>query len=235
MTRTIAVVSGGLDSVTMAYKIKAEGELRSLLSVDYGQRHRRELEYAESCAANLGVPWEQVNLRALRPLLGGSALTDSDVDVPEGHYAAESMRATVVPNRNAIMLSVAVAAAISRNAQRVAIAVHAGDHYIYPDCRPEFLAAFASAMRVGNEGFIHRDFAIDAPFLWKTKADIVKLGHLIGVPFDLTWSCYSGRDIHCGACGTCVERREAFILAAVEDPTRYETLPAIASRRRTGC
>jgi 7-cyano-7-deazaguanine synthase len=155
------------------------------------------------------------------PLLSGSALTSDDVEVPEGHYTDASMAITVVANRNAIMLSIAVGAAVSRGAEAVAAAVHAGDHTVYPDCRPEFIEAIQHEARVANEGFIVDGFEVRAPFLLVGKDEIVRQGAALGVPFEETWSCYVGGELHCGRCGTCVERIEAFALAGVTDPTAY--------------
>jgi 7-cyano-7-deazaguanine synthase len=196
-----------------------------VLSFDYGQRHRKELEFAERVAQNLGAPWTLIDLEAagLGRLLKGSALTDSSFEVPEGHYADENMRVTVVPNRNAVMLAIACAAAGSSGAEAVALAVHAGDHPIYPDCRPDFINSFEAMERIAMEGMAQ--IKILAPFLSVTKADVVQLGAKLGVPFADTWSCYKGGDIHCGACGTCYERREAFQLADVSDPTQYAAKP----------
>jgi 7-cyano-7-deazaguanine synthase len=140
------------------------------------------------------------------------------MDVPEGHYEAESMKATVVPNRNAIMISIAYGHAVSIGAETVGVGVHAGDHAIYPDCRAQFIDMLSSTLQVGNDS----DLRIYAPFIDKTKSDIVKYGTALGVPFDLTWSCYKGLEKHCGRCGTCVERKEAFQLAGVNDPTEYD-------------
>lgn len=221
MTLAVAVVSGGMDSVTLAYLLKHEGWDVDVLSVDYGQRHVRELRYAEKAAKELDGEHVVVSL-PLGGLLTGSALTDRTVPVPEGHYADESMRATVVPNRNAIMLSVAVGVAVARKAGLVAVGVHAGDHPIYPDCRPAFIDAFDRMERVATQGFAVDGFAVRAPFVHKTKADICALGAHLGVPFEDTWSCYHGGELHCGRCGTCVERREAFEVAGVPDPTVYE-------------
>ena len=226
MKRAVVLVSGGLDSVTLAHLLTAEGWQLTALSFDYGQRHRRELEYAARAASRLGAPHHVVDLTSVTALLGGSALTDSRVDVPDGHYTDESMKATVVPNRNAIMLSVAVGAAVAAGAEAVACAMHAGDHPIYPDCRPEFVLAFESLSRLANDGFAVDGFRVVTPFLHDTKADIVGRGSELGVPFADTWSCYKGGPRHCGTCGTCVERREAFLLAEVADPTEYETVPA---------
>lgn len=221
MNHVVAVVSGGLDSVTMAYALAREVERMTVLSVDYGQRHVRELECAALAATRLGAAHEVADLRQVGSLLSGSALTDDTVEVPDGHYTDDSMRATVVPNRNAILLSVATGVAVAAGADAVAFGAHGGDHPIYPDCRPAFVRAFEDLARVANEGFLDDDFAVLAPFLDRTKADIVAEGSRLGVPFADTWSCYRGHDRHCGTCGTCVERREAFALAGVPDPTAY--------------
>lgn len=225
MSRSVALLSGGLDSVTLAHLLARDhpGPLH-LISVDYGQRHVCELDRARRCAHSLEARWDVVDLRSLGPLLRGSALTDAAVDVPSGHYADETMRSTVVPNRNAVLLAVAYAAAVADGAERVAVAVHAGDHPIYPDCRPAFIDSFRAMENVATEGFAARDL-LDAPFIAMTKADIVRLGARLGVPFEQTWSCYRGGDRQCGSCGTCVERREAFTEANVADPTVYGTGP----------
>lgn len=221
--KVIAVMSGGLDSTTMGYVLRRQGHALHALSFDYGQRHRKELEFAEAVAADLRAPWELIDLHAagIKRLLRGSALTDESVAVPEGHYADESMRATVVPNRNAMMLTIACCLAGSVGADAVALAVHAGDHPIYPDCRPEFVRAFEAMERLAMEGMV--DLQIMAPFVGLTKEAIVKAGADHGVPFERTWSCYRGGELHCGRCGTCYERREAFLLAGVPDPTAYES------------
>lgn len=221
MTTVVTTLSGGLDSVTLAYALAADGHDLVALSFDYGQRHATELDRAAHCAERLAAEHHVVDLRSVGALLTGSALTDAAVAVPEGHYTDASMAATVVPNRNAIMLSVAVGVAVARGAEAVATAVHAGDHTIYPDCRPEFIAAFEHEARVANEGFIAEGFRVLAPFLHLRKDEIVRRGAALGVPFEETWSCYQGGDLQCGRCGTCVERREAFELAGVPDPTPY--------------
>lgn len=218
--RAIAVVSGGLDSVTMAYQLRAEGFDLDLVAFDYGQRHRKELQFSKAAACALDARFDLIDMTRVGEHLQGSALT-SDIPVPDGHYAEESMKVTVVPNRNAIMLAIAYGVAVSRSAGVVASAVHAGDHFIYPDCRPGFVAAFAAMQRLATEGF--GEVQLVTPFLNASKADIVATGHRLGVPFDRTWSCYKGGDLHCGTCGTCVERREAFTLAGVPDPTSYIT------------
>ena len=221
----VTTLSGGLDSVTLAHELVADGHQVIALSFHYGQRHAKELESAARCAERLGGAHHVVDLRSVGALLTGSALTDPGVAVPEGHYTDESMAATVVPNRNAIMLSVAVGVAVAERAEAVATAVHAGDHAIYPDCRPAFIEAIEHEARVANEGFIADGFRVLAPFLHLAKDEIVRRGDALGVPFDETWSCYLGDELHCGRCGTCVERREAFELAGVDDPTRYAGVP----------
>jgi 7-cyano-7-deazaguanine synthase len=226
--RVVAIVSGGLDSTTLAYHLAAEDHELAVLSFNYGQRHGpRELPCAEQAIADLrarhrvDVPHHIVDLRAVTQLLSASSLTNPDQAVPEGHYAEGTMRATVVPNRNLIMLSVATGYAVSIGAEAVATAVHAGDHFIYPDCRPEFIAAAERAFQVGNEGFVHEGFRVVTPFLHSTKADIARLAGELGVPIGQTWSCYMGGDVHCGRCGTCVERIGSLVEAGVDDPTEY--------------
>ena len=217
--KVIVVCSGGLDSVVLAHKIAKEQELLGLVSFDYGQRHRVELNYAAACARRLNVRHHLIDMRDIGRNLTGSALTD-DVAVPDGHYAEESMRITVVPNRNAIMLTIAFGVAVSRGAEAVAIAVHGGDHFIYPDCRPGFIEAFQAMQNHALEGYA--DVKLLAPFVMQPKSFIVTEGVKFEVPFVETWSCYKGGAQHCGRCGTCVERREAFHLAEVMDPTDYE-------------
>ncbi len=221
MAKAIAVVSGGLDSVTLAYLLHSEGFDLHILSYDYGQRHSKELDFARRCAQRLDAQHDIVNLSSVGALLKGSALTD-DIDVPEGHYAAPNMAITVVPNRNAIMLAVAYGAAVSDGAEVVAVGFHGGDHFIYPDCRPEFVETFDAMERRAVAGFGHPDLRLYAPFITIGKHDIVTLGAKLNVPFQDTWSCYKGAERHCGKCGTCYERKEAFALAGVADPTEYD-------------
>lgn len=217
----IVLASGGLDSTTLACHLRAQGSRVRLLSFDYGQRHRRELDAAARIAASLGVRHDLVDISPVGALLTGSALTDAGVAVPDGHYAEESMRVTVVPNRNALMLDIAVAVAAASGCDAIAFGAHGGDHAVYPDCRPEFVEAFTVSARLANHGLLPEEFCVFAPFLRCTKADIVRLGASCGVPFALTWSCYRGGAEHCGRCGACTERREAFRVAQVTDPTVY--------------
>ena len=216
--KTLVICSGGLDSVSLAHIVADTRELTRLVSFDYGQRHVKELEFAAAAAARLGVPHHLIDMRGIGAGLTGSALTD-DVDVPDGHYAEETMRITVVPNRNAIMLATAFGIAAAQGDAAVATAVHGGDHFIYPDCRPGFVEAFQKMQDAALDGYATVE--LFTPFVRRTKADIVTEGAAHGTPFAETWSCYKGGDVHCGRCGTCVERREAFDLAGVDDPTSY--------------
>ncbi|MFD4479869.1 7-cyano-7-deazaguanine synthase QueC [Streptomyces sp. NPDC058471] len=227
----VVIFSGGIDSTTAAFQLAVNGARLTLLSVNYGQQHQVELRHAADLAAVLQAPHHVIDLRSLGTLLRGSALTDDSVNVPDGHYTSSSMRSTVVPHRNALMLDLAVAVALGQGADAVVFGAHAGDHPIYPDCRPSFVTAYTEMVHVANEGFRPKGFQVLAPFLTRTKADIVRIGSGLGVPYERTWSCYKGGDRHCGTCGTCVERREAFTLAEVPDPTRYtDALPqAVAS------
>jgi 7-cyano-7-deazaguanine synthase len=220
MSTVVAIVSGGLDSTTLAYKYKQEGHDLHLVSFDYGQKHVKELAYAQITANDLEAKHDVINLSAVGKLLN-SALTDDHTPVPEGHYADDSMRLTVVPNRNAIMLSIATGIAVAEGAAFVATGVHAGDHPVYPDCRPVFIDLMSQALQLGNEGFAEPGFTIEAPFVNMLKQDIVSLGEELKVPWQQTWSCYQGGAHHCGKCGTCVERKEAFSIAGVVDPTIY--------------
>lgn len=227
---TVVIFSGGLDStVLLSREVSTLGFGMSdgavtALSFNYGQRHVRELEAAAEVCATLDVHHEVVDLRGVGALLSGSALTDPAVDVPDGHYAEESMRATIVPNRNAMMISVATAYAVAHGHKHVVFGAHAGDHYVYPDCRPEFVQRMNLAMVSANAGVA--EVYVVAPFVEMTKTDVVTFGANIGAPMALSWSCYKGGDVHCGTCGTCTERREAFNDAYVDDPTTYAAVPA---------
>jgi 7-cyano-7-deazaguanine synthase len=226
--KTVIVYSGGLDSTVLLYHLRAAGHELHALSIDYGQRHRCELERAAEICVELGIPQPVADLSALQSLLAGSSLTSPDIEVAEGHYTEETMKSTVVPNRNMIFLAVATGHALSIKAGQIAYAAHSGDHAIYPDCRNEFADAMATAIALAD----WEQVALSRPFVDWSKADIVKRGAELGVPFEKTWSCYKGGDVHCGRCGTCIERREAFDLAGVVDPTPYAAdAPSVATLR----
>lgn len=234
MKSAVVLCSGGIDSATLAYKVTAERKLDRLISFDYGQRHRREIEHAALIAAELGARHDVVDITALGKFLTSSSLISGGDAVPDGHYAQDNMKSTVVPNRNAIMLSIAFGIAAGAKVDSVGIAVHGGDHFIYPDCRPAFIEAFRTMQDRALEDLW--EVELYSPFLTTDKAGIVAEGARLGVPFHLTWSCYKGGEAHCGRCGTCVERREAFHLSGVPDPTQYEDpdywLQAIAGMRK---
>ena len=215
--KSVVIYSGGLDSTVLLYHLKANGHDLSALSVDYGQRHRRELDCAAKICKLAGVPNRIADLSSIRDLLSGSSLTSPQIEVAEGHYTEESMKSTVVPNRNMILLSLAAGHALSLGANQVAYAAHSGDHAIYPDCRNEFADAVAEAMKLCD----WQPIELIRPFIDLTKAEIVAIGNQLNVPFENTWSCYKGGTVHCGRCGTCIERREAFHLAGLHDPTAY--------------
>jgi len=217
MQKTALIGSGGLDSVCLAYRLAAKGKLAMFISFDYGQRHKKELHFARQCANALGVPFFLADISTIGGQLTGSALTDKNIAVPDGHYAEASMKQTIVPNRNAIFLAIAFGIAAAHEFDSVAIAVHSGDHFVYPDCREDFLTLFNQMEAKSLEGAVR----LYAPYVDKNKAAIVADGVKYNVPFVATWSCYKGGEIHCGRCGTCVERREAFYLAGAADPTAY--------------
>jgi 7-cyano-7-deazaguanine synthase len=226
--KAVVCFSGGMDSTVLATSYLKQGMDLDLLSFDYGQRHKEREFLAGARVAthldNLGIHSVRrrvVDLSSVTELLTGSALTDPEFEVPDGHYTDESMRVTVVPNRNAIMANIAIGAASASGADVIALGVHAGDHAVYPDCRPEFVKALRQCMVHALKGF-HTP-RLEAPFLHRTKAEIASFGEALQAPLHLSWSCYKGGELHCGKCGTCVERREAFELAGVTDPTEYES------------
>ena len=215
----VVALSGGLDSATLLYHLGAEGHTLRALSVDYGQRHGgRELARAARLASDGGaVEWRKLDLTALAGFFGRNALTDLSVGVPDGAYAPGTPAITAVPNRNMVLLSVALSWAIATGSSAVAIGAHAGDGTPYPDCRPEFAAAMDAAARLCHAPPVE----VWAPFAGWSKAEIVRRGAELGVPFERTWSCYREGPIHCGGCGTCFDRRAAFRSAGIPDPTDY--------------
>lgn len=216
MKDSVIIVSGGLDSITLLYD-KAE-TIALAVSFDYGQNHgAKELPFAAHHCRKLGITHIMIPLSFMHRYFKSSLLDGAEA-IPEGHYAEENMKSTVVPFRNGIMLAIATGIAESHGLKRVYIANHGGDHTIYPDCRPDFIQAMDGAATAGT--FVN--VRIEAPYTNITKADIVRRGTALGVDYSKTWSCYKGSDVHCGKCGTCVERKEAFLEAGVKDPTEYE-------------
>ena len=215
--KTVLIYSGGLDSTVLLYHLLAEGHTVNALSVNYGQRHQCELEHAAEICRMAHVTHQIADLSSIQPLLAGSSLTSPEIEVAEGHYTEESMKSTVVPNRNMILLSIATSYALSCGTKQVAYAAHSGDHAIYPDCRNEFADAMAEAIRLCD----WKTVKLARPFVDWTKTDIIRRGTELNVPFEKTWSCYKGEAVHCGRCGTCIERREAFDRASLDDPTIY--------------
>lgn len=220
--KVLVLASGGMDSVCALYEAHQSHQVVAAVSFDYGSKHNyKEIPCAAYHCERLGVPHNVIHLDFIGRLFK-SGLLQSGGAIPEGHYEEDTMRQTVVPFRNGIMLAVAGGYAECLEAQALVIAAHAGDHAIYPDCREEFMRSMADALRLGTYARVE----ILRPFVNATKSDIARRGHELGVDFHKTWSCYKGGDVHCGACGTCVERREAFFLAGLPDPTIYaETAP----------
>lgn len=218
MTDSLVVIySGGMDSFTLLNLAKARGYQVHALSFNYGQRHVKELDYARAVCASLAIPHKVVDIRAMSEVMEGSALT-SDIDVPEGDYAESNMKATVVPNRNMILLSLATGYAVTVGASAVWYGAHGGDHAIYPDCRPEFVQKMDAVCRVAN----YEPVGIDAPFMAMNKGDILAEGLKLHLDYGQAWTCYNGREKACGRCSSCVERLEAFALHGLSDPLPYE-------------
>lgn len=228
----VLILSGGMDSTVLLWHLCALGLRVHTMSFDYGQRHRHELKAAGAIADGKAASHTVVDLQSLTQagVFAGSSQTSLEVAVPHGHYAAPTMKTTVVPNRNMVMLAIASAQAIALKADYVAYGAHGGDHYIYPDCRPDFVRALGEAVQLADW---HKPSLL-APFIHFTKAEVAALGHQLGAPLKETWSCYDpqpdvfhspagsrARLIHCGKCGTCVERREAFAVAGIADLTEY--------------
>ena len=215
--KVVVIFSGGMDSFTVLNQVARQGYDIYALSFNYGQRHSKELDYARNACQQLGIKHKIVDISAINELIGGSALT-SDIAVPEGHYAQASMQQTVVPNRNMILLSLAVGYAVSVGATQAYYGAHSGDHAIYPDCRPEFVARMNEVCAIANYSAVE----IVTPFLFNSKIEILKAGLDMELDYALTWTCYNGRDKACGKCGACQERLEAFALNQVQDPLEYE-------------
>lgn len=220
--KAVIIVSGGIDSSTLIYKAVREGYETYALTFIYGQKHKREIESARKVCNTLNVAHKIVDISSLKGVLSGSALTDSGVEIPEVPETAEyyeTLKTTIVPNRNSIFLSIAIGYAVSIGANHVFFGAHHSDRGVYPDCRHEFVEAFQYAERLANDNSL---LVVTAPFVNMNKSEIVKMGIDLGVPYKDTWSCYRGGEIHCGVCSSCRERKRAFQEAGAEDPTEYE-------------
>ncbi|MBU2924784.1 7-cyano-7-deazaguanine synthase QueC [Colwellia sp. 4_MG-2023] len=215
--KVVVIYSGGMDSFTVLNRALKDGKEVFALSFDYGQRHVKELECASKVCASLGVEHKVIDISSINQLLAGSSLTD-DIDIPEGHYEAENMKSTVVPNRNMILLSLAVGYAVSVGAAQVYYGAHSGDHTIYPDCRPEFVQKMNDVCLIAN----YESVEIFSPYLTVNKSAILSDGISMGLDYSDTWTCYNGREKACGKCGACEERLEAFSDNNVIDPIEYE-------------
>ncbi len=216
MKDSIIILSGGMDSVTMLYDFKERIALA--LTFDYGSNHNdKEIPFAVYHCQQLDIEQITIPLSFMHDYFKSSLLEGAD-EIPEGHYEAENMKSTVVPFRNGIMLSIAVGLAESRNLKHVMMANHAGDHTIYPDCRPEFIRSISAAAQAGT----FENVDVVAPYTDITKGDIAVIGKKLGIDYTKTWSCYKGHEKHCGKCGTCIERKESLAYAGIEDQTEYE-------------
>lgn len=215
MKHSVIIVSGGMDSITLLYQKKEEIALA--ISFDYGSNHNaREIPFAQMHCKQLGIKHITINLDFMHQYFKSSLLEGADA-IPEGHYASDNMKSTVVPFRNGIMLSIAIGIAESNALDEVLIANHGGDHTIYPDCRPEFINAINNAAIQGT----YNNVNVVAPYTNITKGEIARIGAKLGIDYSQTWSCYKGGAQHCGKCGTCIERREALAEAGIVDTTVY--------------
>ncbi|MCV2885616.1 7-cyano-7-deazaguanine synthase QueC [Aestuariibacter sp. AA17] len=215
--KVVVIFSGGMDSYTVLNKALRERHEVFAISFNYGQRHDKEIDYAARACRALNVHHKVVDISAINSLVGGSSLT-SDIDVPEGHYEEDSMKQTVVPNRNMILISLAVGYAVSIGASKVYYGAHSGDHAIYPDCRPEFVEKMNDVCKIAN----YEEIEVVTPYLHDSKIAILTDGLNMGLDYGMTWTCYNGREKACGKCGACQERLEAFEQNNATDPLEYE-------------
>jgi 7-cyano-7-deazaguanine synthase len=215
--KVVVIYSGGMDSFTVLNRALRDGKEVYALSFNYGQRHVKELQCASQVCQQLHVNHKIIDISSINQILSGSSLTDN-IDIPEGHYEAENMKSTVVPNRNMILLSLAVGYAVSVKASQVYYGAHSGDHAIYPDCRPEFVQKMHDVCQIAN----YEPVDIFSPYLNVNKTAILADGLAMGLDYSQTWTCYNGRSKACGKCGACQERLEAFTDNNATDPIAYE-------------
>ena len=214
----MVIYSGGMDSYTVLHKAIEEGLTPFALTFDYGQRHVKEVQVASDLCKELGINHKVIDITAINQLIGGSSLTDNSIDVALGDYENTNMVNTVVPNRNMILLSLAIGYAVSIGAEKVYYGAHSGDHDIYPDCRPIFVEKMNEVAAVAN----YEATEIYSPYLKSDKIGILKDGIRMGLDYSKTWTCYNGREKACGQCGSCIERLEAFEKNGLTDPIAYE-------------
>lgn len=219
MAKVVVIYSGGMDSFTVLHRALKDGHDVHALSFNYGQRHVKELDVARKVTTELGIAHKVVDISAINELIANSSLTSTSTAIPEGHYEEASMQSTVVPNRNMILLSLAIGYAVSIEAEAVYYGAHSGDHAIYPDCRPEFVKRMNEVSRIAN----YQPIEIAVPYLDNDKAEILRDGLAMGLDYTNTWTCYNGREKACGKCGACVERLEAFAANHRQDPLPYES------------
>ncbi|SEI83206.1 7-cyano-7-deazaguanine synthase [Allopseudospirillum japonicum] len=211
--KAVVIYSGGMDSFTLLHQVIQQGYQVYPVSFDYGQRHARELAAAKHVCQMLNLPHQCIDLRSIQPLLDQSALTGQH-PVPQGTYAPENLQITLVPNRNMILLSLAIAYAVNLGANECFYGAHGGDHVLYPDCRPEFVTGMDQMAQISNL----QPVRIRAPFLHYDKADILRLGQAMHLDYALTWTCYQGAEQPCGTCSACHERAQAFAACGCADP-----------------
>lgn len=203
MKNGLIILSGGMDSVTLLHEY--DYDIDMAVTFNYGSKHNeKEIVFAREHCQQLSINHIQIDLKFINEHFKSDLLKTGN-EIPDGHYEDESMKRTVVPFRNGIMLSIAIGIAESYNLNKVYIGNHAGDHAIYPDCRAEFIFAMSSAAQRGT----YNNTKIISPYQYLSKRDIALRGKKMGVDYSKTWTCYKGKEFHCGKCGACTERREA--------------------------
>ncbi|MCM2130363.1 7-cyano-7-deazaguanine synthase QueC [Larsenimonas rhizosphaerae] len=221
--KAVVIYSGGMDSYTVLHRALNAGYDVHALSFHYGQRHAKELDVAANVCRHLDLPHQVVDIRAIHGLIGASALTDERQAMPRADYAEDNMKATVVPNRNMILLSLAIGHAVNIEASVCFYGAHGGDHAIYPDCRPEFVQRMNDVAAIAN----YTPVDIRAPYLHASKTDILAEGLSMGLDYINSWTCYLGQDLACGECGSCRERLAAFAAHGMTDPLSYKARPEV--------